>query len=111
MGGRQVIKGAIRSDLDVHDVIKKGLPGAVVTFMTKNVKTLAPDDVRRAVGVSIRTVQRRAGSPQKPLSQDQSGRAWKFAEIMTQAANVLGGRDAAEQWMTAPAMALDQRRP
>lgn len=111
MGGRHLIKGAINSDLDVHDVIQKGLPGGVVSFMVKNVKTLAPEDVRRAVGVSVRTVQRRAGSPKKPLSQVQSGRAWKFAEIITKAENVLGSREEAERWMIAPALALDQRRP
>ena len=61
--------------------------------------------------MSIRTVQRRTGSPQRPLSQDQSGRAWKFAEILTTATEIFGSQSEAEKWLTAPAMALHQRRP
>ena len=46
-----------------------------------------------------------------PLSQEQSGRAWKFAEILATATEVFGSQSEAEQWMIAPAVALDQRRP
>jgi putative toxin-antitoxin system antitoxin component (TIGR02293 family) len=72
---------------------------------------LEPAAVRKAVGLSVRTVQRRNQTPQKPLSPEQSGRAWKFAELLAQATDVLGSQEAAEQWLNTPAMALDQRRP
>ncbi|TPG37950.1 DUF2384 domain-containing protein [Roseomonas nepalensis] len=32
-------------------------------------------------------------------------------EVLTQAAGVFGSREAAAEWLTRPAMALDQRRP
>ena len=41
----------------------------------------------------------------------QSGRAWKFAEVLATATEVFGSQPEAEQWMVAPAVALDQRRP
>ncbi len=111
LGGRQVFKKSITSKLDVHEVIRRGLPGGVLIYMVKHIQTMKPVDVGQAVGVSIRTVQRRTGSPQKLLSQDQSGRAWKFAEILTTATEVFGSQSEAEKWLTTPAVALDQRRP
>ena len=111
LGGRQVFRKAITSKLDVHETILKGIPGGALIYMVKHIKTMAPADVVQAVGVSIRTVQRRTGAPHKPLSQEQSGRAWKFAEILTAATEVFGSQSEAEKWLTTPAMALDQRRP
>jgi putative toxin-antitoxin system antitoxin component (TIGR02293 family) len=111
LGGHHVLKKSITSKLDVHEVILKGLPGGVLTYMVKHIQTMKPSDVGHAVGVSIRTVQRRSGRPQKPLGQDQSGRAWKFAEILTTATEVFGSQSDAEKWLTTPAVALEQRRP
>ena len=79
--------------------------------MVKHIKTMKPVDLVQAVGISIRTAQRRAGTPQKPLNQDQGGRAWKFAEVLTAATRVFGSQTEAEIWLTSPALALDQRRP
>jgi putative toxin-antitoxin system antitoxin component (TIGR02293 family) len=50
-------------------------------------------------------------SPSNPLSPEQSGRTWKFAEILAKAASVLGSQQAAESWLERPATGLDQRRP
>ena len=111
LGGRQVFKKTITSKLDVHEAILNGIPGGALTFMVKHIKTMKPADLVQAVGVSIRAVQRRSGAPQKPLSQDQGGRAWKFAEVLTTATDVFGSQSEAEKWLTTPAVALDQRRP
>lgn len=61
--------------------------------------------------MSLRTYQRRKDAPAKPLSQEQSGRAWKFAEILTKATAVFGSQAEAERWLESPAIGLDQRRP
>jgi putative toxin-antitoxin system antitoxin component (TIGR02293 family) len=50
-------------------------------------------------------------APEKPLSVEQSGRAWKFAEILGRATELLGSQAEAEAWLERPAMALDQRKP
>jgi putative toxin-antitoxin system antitoxin component (TIGR02293 family) len=47
----------------------------------------------------------------KPLSRAQSGRIWKFAEILAKATAVLGSQEEAEHWLERPAIGLDQRRP
>ncbi|MDB5404164.1 MAG: uncharacterized protein JWQ55_6182 [Rhodopila sp.] len=61
--------------------------------------------------MSLRTIQRRKDASMKPLNQEQSGRIWKFAEILAKATAVLGSQDQAEEWLQQPAMGLDQRRP
>ncbi|MGY3077989.1 putative toxin-antitoxin system antitoxin component (TIGR02293 family) [Bradyrhizobium sp. LM6.10] len=60
---------------------------------------------------SLRTFQRRKDAPDKPLSQEQSGRTWKFAEVLAKATDVFGSQEEAEQWLERPAIGLDERRP
>ncbi len=111
LGGASLLQRKIRTRLDIHEVLERGIPSSAFNFLLSRVKVLAPADVRQAVGLSARTVQRRNQTPQKPLSPEQSGRAWKFAELLAKATDVLGNQEAAEQWLNSPAIGLDQRRP
>jgi putative toxin-antitoxin system antitoxin component (TIGR02293 family) len=110
-GGRKVLHAVIDSQLAAHDVLAQGLPGGALAELFANIRTIAPGEISRAVGVSLRTVQRRSNKPKIRLSVEQSGRAWKFAEILAKATAVLGGQEVAERWLTSPAVALDRRRP
>jgi len=67
--------------------------------------------LEKAVGISLRTLQRRKAAPAKRLSQEQSGRTWKFAEILAKASAIFGSQEEAERWLERPAMGLNQRRP
>jgi putative toxin-antitoxin system antitoxin component (TIGR02293 family) len=67
--------------------------------------------LEKAVGISLRTYQRRKDALDKPLSPEQSGRAWKFAEILGRATELFGSQGEAEAWLERPAMALEQRKP
>jgi putative toxin-antitoxin system antitoxin component (TIGR02293 family) len=60
---------------------------------------------------NFRAAQRRKKTAEKPLSQEQSGRTWKFAEVLTKAMAIFGTQKEAEQWLERPAIGLDQRRP
>jgi len=111
LGGASLLKRKIRTRLDIHEVLKRGIPSGAFNFLLSRVKVLEPADVRQAVGLSVRTVQRRNQTPQKPLSTEQSGRAWKFAEVLAKATDVLGNQEAAEEWLNSPAIGLDQHRP
>jgi putative toxin-antitoxin system antitoxin component (TIGR02293 family) len=111
LGGAPYLKRRIRTRLDVHEALVEGIPSRAFQHLVAQVKLIEPADVQKAVGVSVRTVQRRARTPRKPLTSGQSGRAWQFAEVLAHATDVLGSQAAAEQWLLTPAMALDQRRP
>jgi putative toxin-antitoxin system antitoxin component (TIGR02293 family) len=111
LGGRTVFKQRITSKLDAHKAIVKGLPSGALAHLVSQVTILDTNDLVQAVGVSRRTIQRRAETPRKLLSPDQSGRAWKFAEVLMMAKDVFGSQEEAERWLATRAIALDQQRP
>lgn len=112
LGGSAVLRHRLRDPLDVHEVLSHGLPAAALTRLVANVPLLRDQTfLESAVGMSLRTVQRFKVAPGKSLSKEQSGRAWKFAEILAKATEVFGSQEEAEQWLERPAIGLDQRRP
>jgi putative toxin-antitoxin system antitoxin component (TIGR02293 family) len=112
LGGQQVLRRQPQDPLDAHETLMRGLPGTALTHLVENLVVLSWDDsFARAIGMSLRTYQRHAAAGTKLLSQEQSGRTWKLAEILAKATDVLGSREAAEQWLEHPAIGLNQRRP
>jgi putative toxin-antitoxin system antitoxin component (TIGR02293 family) len=110
LGGRRVLRRRIRSRLEAHDLIQEGIPARALAHLVANVP-LAQVDLEKAVGISLRTYQRRQESLDQPLSREQSGRAWKFAEILGRVTEAMGSQDEAERWLERPSIGLDQRRP
>ena len=111
LGGPQVFRHAPRTPLDAHEMLVKGLPGKALNHLVVNLVVLKRDSIEKAIGMSLPTFQRRKDMPSRPLSLEQSGRTWKFAEILAKATEVFGSQEEAEQWLDRPAMGLDQRRP
>ena len=78
--------------------IVAGLPGEALNHIVGHLTVLQPTaSLEKAIGISLRTFQRRKDQPSKPLSQDQSGRTWKFAEILGWAGRVFGSQEEAGQ--------------
>ena len=111
LGGPRILSRRITSALDAHELLLDGLPGSALTHFVSHLLFLQTDSLEKAFGMSLRTFQRRKDAPDKPLSQEQSGRTWKFAEILAKATDVFGSQEEAEQWLERPAIGLDQRRP
>jgi len=114
LGGRRILHRPIRSRLEAHDLLQKGLPGQALKHLVNYVAILrAPHhgSLEKAVGISLRTYQRRKDALDRLLSPEQSGRTWKFAEILGRATELFGSQAEAEEWLERPAMALEQRRP
>ena len=112
LGGHRVLKRQPRNRLDIHELIMGGLPAEALDHLVKGIAFLRqPASMEKALGISLRTFQRRKDAPARPLSLEQSGRVWEFAEILSRATAVLGTRSEAEAWMLRPASALEQRRP
>ncbi len=101
-----------RSLLDAHEMVSRGLPVSALTQLVGRLVALRePAALEKALGMSIRTYQRHKETPDKPLSQEQGGRVWKFAEILADATTVLGSQAAAEAWLAQPALGLEGRVP
>lgn len=112
LGGRRVLRHRLAHQFDVHEILAQGLPRAALIHLFENMVLLERRDFfERALGMSLRTYQRAKETPRKPLSREQSGRTWKFAEILTKAIEVFGSQEEAEAWLERPAMALGRRRP
>ena len=111
LGGPRILSRRITSALDAHELLLDGLPGSALTHFVNHLIFIQKDALEKAFGMSLRTFQRRKDAPDKPLSQEQSGRTWKFAEILAKATDVFGSQEDAEQWLERPAIGLDQRRP
>ncbi|WP_413062067.1 antitoxin Xre/MbcA/ParS toxin-binding domain-containing protein [Sphingomonas carotinifaciens] len=113
LGGRSTFKRSLATALDAHEVILSGFPGNALVHLASNVALIQrPESFEKATGISLRTFQRRKKeATPKRLSQEQSGRAWKFAEIVGKATDILGSQEEAERFLERPAIGLDQRRP
>lgn len=114
LGGRRTLHRIIRSPLDTHDLLLAGLPVRALDHLISGLHFLRHSDqtMELAVGISSRTYYRRKkNADDKPLSREQSGRVWKFAEILARATDLFGSQQAAERWLEEPAIGLDQRRP
>ena len=99
--------------LFAHKIIEEGIPSRSVWSLLHRLvflKATSPS-LMKALGISQRTLQRRRETPAKKLTPDQSGRAWKFAEVLSKATQVFGSQERAEQWLNSPALGLDRKRP
>ncbi len=112
LGGAEVLQRPIRNPLDAHEMLLRGLPGKALSHLIDSLVILRMhSSLQKAFGMSLRTFQRRRDAPTKPLNKEQSGRTWKFAEILAKATEVFGSQKEAEQWLERPAIGLNQRRP
>jgi putative toxin-antitoxin system antitoxin component (TIGR02293 family) len=112
LGGAKSVGRPVRNRLEAHAVIQKGFRAGVLDHLRKQLVTRdASRDLEKALGISMRTIQRRRKTPNGRLSPEQSGRAWKFAEILGRLTRMLGSQEEAEAWLERPAMALNQQRP
>jgi putative toxin-antitoxin system antitoxin component (TIGR02293 family) len=113
LGGSDTFDTGVSTALDAHEMIMRGFPGIALTNLCRNVMLFQRSEASfRALGISERTLQRRKAEAQpKALSSEQSGRAWKLAEIIARATAVFGSQEEAEEWLERPAIGLNQHRP
>jgi putative toxin-antitoxin system antitoxin component (TIGR02293 family) len=112
LGGDSVVGVADPTDpYSAHEILVHGLPNRAVGHLTNQLTVMTHQSFERAIGISSRTIQRWGKSPSQKLSQEQGGRVWKFAELLTKATAVLGSQTEAEQWFERPAVGLNQERP
>lgn len=94
--------------IDQHGLAQHGVPTEVLDKVVASFVRLGEAEVLKAVGVSSRTVQRRKAGV---LSTEHSGAVLDLIAVTQKAIEVLGNREAAEDWLHHPALAFDGRRP
>lgn len=111
LGGKKYWRRDVESRFDIHSAIVRGIPFASLVFLVEHVTDVVEDDVAKVLGISTRTLRRHTEAPDKQMPADLASKAWLFAETLARATEVFGGKEAAEQWLSRPAMGLDRQRP
>ena len=111
LGGEPLIGTLPGSSAEVHACLVRGLPYAALLHMVDGLVSLSQVEVADALGISTRTLHRGKSMAGKPMPADLASKAWLFAETLALAGIVMGGREAAERWLAAPAAGLDGARP
>jgi putative toxin-antitoxin system antitoxin component (TIGR02293 family) len=96
------------SDVQRHAMVKKGLSSELIRRKLARYHHIKPSTLLTAIGLSSKTLDRRKESR---LNERHSDAALALIEITEMAERVLGNRDLAEEWLAAPALALDGQRP
>jgi putative toxin-antitoxin system antitoxin component (TIGR02293 family) len=108
LGGEDVLRKVVRSDLELAELIHDGFPvGSVDAVLQSGL--LQPDELYGLV-VPRRTLAHRK-EKQGTLSSDQSDRLARVVRMLTRAEEALGDRDKATRWMRKENRALGGKRP
>jgi putative toxin-antitoxin system antitoxin component (TIGR02293 family) len=115
LGGHSVLPRAVDNEVEVHDLILKGLPIRAMLRLVEELHVLETPLVLIVLGISPRNFQRRKAAAKKnhraTLSAEEGSKLWKFAEILAQATKTLGSQQAAESWLNSSQMGLEWKRP
>jgi putative toxin-antitoxin system antitoxin component (TIGR02293 family) len=102
LGGKPALGKAPRTDADLREAIRAGFPyRAVEEVMHSTGLTLS--ELAGALGISLRSLQRRRGGR---LAFDESDRLYRLARIVAFASYYLGNQELATRWLKRPNRAL-----
>ena len=97
--------------LSAHDLVAIGISVTEARQVMAGLTIINDKQFYNVLGITERTMQRRAASSTKTLDANASDRALRLVTVLHQASEVLGSQEAAERWLASPAIGLDQRVP
>ncbi len=97
--------------LKAHDLVTKGVRVVDARQVMNAFTIINANQFYSVLGITERTMQRRAASAAKTLDANASDRTLRLVAVISQAIEVFGSQEAAERWLASPAMGLDQRKP
>ncbi len=109
LGGRKVLKRAVKKPDDLAQLVRKGLPAGSVTALAEKLH-LRNTALSRKLGIPQRTLTRRL-SQASPLTPAESDRMVRMARGYADAVEMIGDREKAIEWLSTPNRALGGERP
>lgn len=99
LGGSKVLERRIRTAMDMHEVLERGLPLQSLQVFVEHRRHLAAEDVLEFV-----LGQRRKAHPWLPvrLGRHQTDRLFVLADALATAVDVFRSRRKAESWLITP---------
>ncbi len=74
LGGARTFGRELNGPFDAHEMLLHRLPAKALSHLVKSLVTMEWVSLEKALGMSLRTDQRRKEAPEKPLNQEQSER-------------------------------------
>jgi len=114
VSGWMKMKLKLHSDitgLQGHDLVTKGVAVADAREVMKAFAIIDEKQFYSVLGITGRTMQRRAASAGKTLDSNASDRVLRLVSVTDQAMEVFGSLESAERWLSSPAIGLDRRKP
>ncbi|MFP4383599.1 MAG: antitoxin Xre/MbcA/ParS toxin-binding domain-containing protein [Spirochaetia bacterium] len=108
LGGPEVIGRTIRTEFDLFEIGKRGLPKRALTFLVKNTN-LTIRSLSRILHTTERTLQRKKEADL--LSEGISEQLLQIAEVYSRGQEVFNTMDDFQIWMSSPNVALGKRVP
>jgi len=109
LGGRKVLRRAVRKPDDLAQLIRKGLPAGSVTALARKLH-LGNSVLSRKLGIPQRTLTRRL-SEGSLLTSAESDRTVRMARVYANAVEMIGDEEKAIEWLRTPNRALGGERP
>lgn len=108
MGGRSVV-GTPKSDFEFIKIIRTGLPSKVIACVVKS-SAISEEVIYKSLRIAKRTAARRKATATR-LKPAESELVYRFSKVLVTAAEILGDRDKAREWLLAENRALYGNRP
>lgn len=108
LGGRAVLHSVPRTEDDLIELVRKGLPYEALEKLT-GILDLSLAEAAEALKLPRRTLARR--KHQELLPQLESEKVLRLARLAARAEEVLGAADKAHRWLRTPNRALGGKTP
>jgi len=109
LGGRSVLGTTLKSEDDLVELVRGGLPYASLEELTDGLK-MTLDEAADSLRLPRRSLSRRKEKGER-LNPQESERALRLARLAVRAEEVLGDREKAYRWMRKPNRALGGKAP
>jgi len=109
LGGKKVLGRAIKSSIELAELVREGLPASSLTALAEKLD-LRNAALSRKLGIAQRTLTRRL-SQHSRLSAAESDRTVRLARVYATAVEMIGNEEKAVEWLRTPNRALGGERP
>ncbi len=110
MGGRAVFGRAVHSQLELAELIERGLPRDAARRLGQRLR-LTEQELAASLGVSTKTLQRQAKREDTRLDAAQGDRLYRLARIVAFAEDVFEDAERAHRWLREPQRGLGSYVP
>jgi putative toxin-antitoxin system antitoxin component (TIGR02293 family) len=108
LGGREVIGHSTRTEMDLFEISRQGLPKKALVQLAANLR-LSLKAMTRLLDVAERTIQRKAD--EDLLDSSTTEQVLQLAEVFARGHTIFGTADRFRMWLDTENLSLGGKRP